>query len=384
MSFENHPEFARQVADLNRYGQALNGCESVEEVASLTIEAMTLLFEFPYATFAEARDGDLRVVHSSAPAFGGGDTPDEVARTAYETGETVQTTRAETPMPEGLPDAAMATPAAVGDEVIAVIVTRTEDVSAFDDGVVKPVEMLASHAATAVSNIRSRENLERARRDLEKRKEMVELYDQLLRHDIGNDLQVIAGFAEIIDGDAEGQVAEYGGRIQEAAESAAGLIEQVGDVVSALEAEREPVPMSLRHVLTATVPVVESQYDDLTVAFDPEAFDVRVYGGNLLESVFTNLVSNAAVHNEGPVTVQVGRTDHSEGEVTVTIADDGAGIDPEVREDLFEMGVKGPESEGTGFGLGLVEALVESYGGSVVVGESESGGAAFHVTLERA
>ena len=384
MSFENHPEFARQVADLNRYGQALNGCESVEEVASLTIEAMTLLFEFPYATFVEARDGALRVVHSSTPAFGAGDEPDEVARIAYEAGETVQATRAETPMPEGLPDAAMATPAAVGDEVIAVIVTRTDDVDAFDDGVVKPVEMLASHAATAVSNIRSRERLERARRDLEKRKEMVELYDQLLRHDIGNDLQVIAGFAEIIDADAEGQVAAYGDRIQEAAESAAGLIEQVGDVVSALEAEREPVPMSLRQVLTATVPVVESQYENLTVEFDPDAFDVRVYGGDLLESVFTNLVSNAAVHNEGAVRVRVERADRGDGTVTVTIADDGAGIDPAVREDLFEMGVKGPDSEGTGFGLGLVEALVESYGGSVVVGESESGGAAFRVTLERA
>ena len=48
------------------------------------------------------------------------------------------------------------------------------------------------------------------------------------------------------------------------------------------------------------------------------------------------------------------------------------------------MGVKGPDSEGTGFGLGLVQALVESYGGRVVVAESEAGGAAFHVTLERA
>jgi len=37
MSFEQQPDFARQVAGLNTYGQALNRCESVEEVVSLTL-----------------------------------------------------------------------------------------------------------------------------------------------------------------------------------------------------------------------------------------------------------------------------------------------------------------------------------------------------------
>ncbi len=36
-----------------------------------------------------------------------------------------------------------------------------------------------------------RERLERAHRDLERRKEMIEMSDRLLRHDLGNDMQVI-------------------------------------------------------------------------------------------------------------------------------------------------------------------------------------------------
>jgi signal transduction histidine kinase len=64
-------------------------------------------------------------------------------------------------------------------------------------------------------------------------------------------------------------------------------------------------------------------------------------------------------------------------------ADDGAGISEEVRDDRFEMGAKGPDSEGGGFGLGFVRALTESYGGSVTVGESPDGGADFRVTLDR-
>lgn len=47
MSFEKQADFASQVADLNRYGQALNSCESVDEVVSLTLEAVSLLFDSP-------------------------------------------------------------------------------------------------------------------------------------------------------------------------------------------------------------------------------------------------------------------------------------------------------------------------------------------------
>jgi len=35
MTFEDQTDFASQVADLNKYGQALNRCETVEEVVSL-------------------------------------------------------------------------------------------------------------------------------------------------------------------------------------------------------------------------------------------------------------------------------------------------------------------------------------------------------------
>jgi signal transduction histidine kinase len=66
------------------------------------------------------------------------------------------------------------------------------------------------------------------------------------------------------------------------------------------------------------------------------------------------------------------------------MADDGAGIPAAVRDDLFEMGAKGPDSDGTGFGLGFVRALTESYGGTVEVGESDAGGADFRVRLDRA
>ncbi|MFB6073935.1 MAG: ATP-binding protein [Haloarculaceae archaeon] len=385
MSFEDQPDFARQVADLNKYGQALNRCESVEEVVSLTIEAMSLLFDISYSTIVEERDGDLTVVHSTNPDLSAGDEPSEVAREAFETGETVTATGEAARTGEDTEvTAALAAPARIVDDVTAVLVTRTKNDREFDDAHVRPMEILASHAATAISNIRSRERLERARQDLETRKEMIEMYDRLLRHDLGNDLQVIAGFSDALVSDLDGQTRDHAERIQRAARSSADLIERVGDLVSTLESQDEPEPRDLAALIEETVRDVDSQYASLTVEFDPSAFAYSVYGGDLLDSVFTNVLSNAAVHNEGDVTVHLSAETTGRDAIVVRFADDGSGVPAEVRDEIFEMGVKGPESGGTGFGLGLVRALTESYGGSVTVGDSEYGGAEFRVRLERA
>ncbi|MUV89110.1 histidine kinase [Halapricum sp. CBA1109] len=384
MSFEEQSDFARQVADLNRYGQALNSCETVDEVASLTVEAVSLLFDFSYATFVGVEGTDARILTSTNPALSMGDAPSDAVAEAIETGKRVVVTGSEAGVGSGSDvTATLAVPGSIGDDVVVALVIRDTGIDDVGDGYVEPLEILAAHAATAVSNIRSRRQLERARTDLEKRKEMIELYDKLLRHDLGNDLQVISGFADALSRDLNGQQREYAEKIAAAAESSADLMERVGELVSTLEREEEPEPRPLQSVLTTVVSSVDDQYESLTVEYDPEAFDYSVYGGDLLDSVFTNIVSNAAVHNDGPVTVWLSATEQYPDEIVVSIADDGTGIPEEIREDLFEMGKKGPDSDGTGLGLGFVRALTESYGGTVAVSDSEHGGAEFRVTLER-
>jgi signal transduction histidine kinase len=378
MSFEDRQEFAERVADLNRYGQALNQCESVEEVVSMTVEAVSVLLDLTDVTVYEARDGDLRVGGSTRPGRSEGDEPSDVAREALSSGETVSRSAADDP-------AALAVPEGIVDDTVTVIVVRSTGLASFGDEYIRPLEILASHAATAMSNIRSRRRLERARQDLETRKEMVEMYDRLLRHDIGNDLQVIAGFAEVLASRVDGdESAEYAEKIQRTANNSADLIDRVGDLVSTLEAQDEPEPRDLRPVLADTVAEVTASYESLSVEFDPGDFEYRVYAGDLLDSVFSNVLSNAAVHNEGAVSVRVYAEEPGPDTVVVGMADDGTGIPEDVRDELFEMGVRGPDSGGSGFGLGFVRALTESYGGSVAVGESSDGGADFRVTLDRA
>ncbi|MFQ3295028.1 MAG: signal transduction histidine kinase [Halobacteriales archaeon] len=101
----------------------------------------------------------------------------------------------------------------------------------------------------------------------------------------------------------------------------------------------------------------------------------------MLSSVFTNLLNNAVLHNDSEypsvwVDVTVERYTAS-----IRVADDGPGVPPNRRDEIFGRGEKGLESEGTGVGLYLVDTLTSEFGGDVWVEDSEHGGTAFVVTL---
>jgi len=70
--------------------------------------------------------------------------------------------------------------------------------------------------------------------------------------------------------------------------------------------------------------------------------------------------------------------------VTVRVADDGPGIPDRQKASVFERGEKGPTSSGTGLGLYLVGALVDSYDGEIDVRDNDPRGAVFEVRLPRA
>jgi len=387
-----------------KYSREIYHLESVEEVAMLTMEAIPRFIDgHPSSAIVEVRKDDLRVLESMLP--GVGDGPGPLARRAYGTGNVVVCTDSgsdiaytnedievldpETVGLENHAGVSIAAPTIYRDEVGesgAVLLVHWSSLDRIEEYHVKPADYFAEHIATAIVNIRSRERLERARNDLAKRKEMVEVYDRLLRHDLGNDLQVIAGFSDALETmiDEDEQTYEYAGKIRRTAMSAAELIDNVGDTVKTLEEEGKPEVRDLEPIMTDVVADVRTKFDELTVEYDPEAFEYQVYTGDLIDSVFTNILSNAAVHNQGEITVRLATAEPALGTVCVSIADNGKGIAEEVRDELFEMGQKGPESEGTGFGLGLVRTLIESYGGSVDVRDSQWGGADFRITLERA
>jgi two-component system CitB family sensor kinase len=67
----------------------------------------------------------------------------------------------------------------------------------------------------------------------------------------------------------------------------------------------------------------------------------------------------------------------------IAVSDDGPGVDAADRDRIFEPGFSGaaPGRPSRGIGLSLVQQVIRRRGGTVVVGDSPSGGAVFEVAL---
>jgi signal transduction histidine kinase len=92
--------------------------------------------------------------------------------------------------------------------------------------------------------------------------------------------------------------------------------------------------------------------------------------------LFSNLFENTHTHCDADVTVRVGALADGHG---FYLEDDGDGIPPAQWETVFEGGHT-TDRDGTGFGLAIVEAIVDAHGWQIEVTETESGGARFEVT----
>lgn len=104
-----------------------------------------------------------------------------------------------------------------------------------------------------------------------------------------------------------------------------------------------------------------------------------------LDEILGNLIENAAKYGGGSVFVTV---DARVGAplCEIWIEDDGAGIPPDKRGDIFARGARLDTGKpGTGLGLAIVRDVVEIYGGSVRLDESEDlGGLLVCLSLPRA
>jgi len=99
-----------------------------------------------------------------------------------------------------------------------------------------------------------------------------------------------------------------------------------------------------------------------------------------------NLVDNAVRHARSTVTVSVVTAGET---AVVAVTDDGPGIPPEQRDEVFERftrldGARSAGDGGTGLGLAIAREVVEGHGGTVAVDPDHTPGARLVVTLPRA
>jgi PAS domain S-box-containing protein len=226
-------------------------------------------------------------------------------------------------------------------------------------------------------------DLKEYERTLEQQRDSLTLLNQVVRHDIRNQLMVVESYTELLeDSLPDDQSRTYARTVIEAAKQATEITETAKDVTDVLlQVGNDRTPMSLRGELSGQIEKVRTDQDRATVSVDGSIHDVTVLADDLLEAVFRNLLTNAVVHNNEDVAEIAVSTRVSDDAVRVSIADNGPGIEDKHKEQIFQEGEKGLESGGTGVGLYLVKTLVDRYGGDVWVEDNEPTGSVFVVEL---
>ncbi|EJC80452.1 signal transduction histidine kinase regulating C4-dicarboxylate transport system [Rhizobium leguminosarum bv. trifolii WSM2297] len=208
-------------------------------------------------------------------------------------------------------------------------------------------------------------------------------------HEINQPVATIRAYADnartFLD---RGQTAPAGENL----ENIAALTERIGSITEELKSfarkgRGSAEPTGLKDVIEGAVMLLRSRFagrmDTLDIALPPA--ELQVMGNRIrLEQVLINLLQNAleaVAPKADEARVEV-RTSADAEIVTLTVADNGPGISPEIRKGLFTPFNTSKES-GLGLGLVISKDIVGDYGGRMEV-DSDGSGTRFVVHLRKA
>ncbi|MGW3245166.1 ATP-binding protein [Streptomyces sp. NPDC001070] len=219
----------------------------------------------------------------------------------------------------------------------------------------------------AVATLRDRTELERLGRELDSTHGLLDAL-RAQDHEHANRLHTLLGLLEL-------------GLYDEA-------VDFVGEVADAQRASAEQVAERVRDPLLSALLVGKSAIAaerGVTLSVSPTTLlPDRVVDPRDLVTVLGNLIDNALDAAGSLVEVEL----RAEGTtVVLRVSDDGPGVPPEAREQIFAEGwttKQSPAHRGRGLGLALVRRLAERYGGMARVTARAGGGAVFTVVLPEA
>src|SRR4051794_14862865 len=237
------------------------------------------------------------------------------------------------------------------------------------------------------------EHLAQTNEELSRKNREMDEFAYVVSHDLQEPLRTLIAFSDFLLRDygeqlgANGQ--EYLRYLVEASRRMRALIHGLLNLSRAGKVTGEFVPVNLEEVLS----VVKADLNELIRSKGaeiratgplPTLWGDRVRIGQLL----SNLVTNGLKYNrsERPW-VEVGVLSRDQGAwVTLSIRDNGIGIDPQFHARIFQLFRRlhtQEEYEGTGAGLAICLKIVQAHGGRIWVESTPNEGATFFVSLKR-
>ena len=220
-----------------------------------------------------------------------------------------------------------------------------------------------------------------------------------IAHDFNNILGAIIGYAELAEEDSpEGSMVKNDiEQVLKASQRAKDLVKQI--LAFSRQAQPELIPIQPSVIIKEAIKMLRSSLPttiDIQHDIDPESGFVLADPTQIYQ-IAMNLCTNAFHAMEetgGTLTISLKRKPLSPSDfpdesqiksgdfLHLSVKDTGTGIDPEIREKVFDPYFTTKEvGKGTGMGLAIIHGIVKSYGGFVIFDSQSREGTVFHVYL---
>jgi PAS domain S-box-containing protein len=184
--------------------------------------------------------------------------------------------------------------------------------------------------------------------------------NRVLRHNLRNKMTVLHGQAQRIETVADEDRGALAADVVDMATQLTELSNRARELESYARSDRADEALDPAALLDRVVDEFTPETASVTVDV---ATDRSICAGPEIERALGELVENAAVHHDDPPAAVAIDVFDADGDVIVTIHDDGPGI-PDNESAVFQQGRETALEHSGGLGLWLVNWIVTRYGGS--------------------
>jgi signal transduction histidine kinase len=205
--------------------------------------------------------------------------------------------------------------------------------------------------------------------------------DEVLRSPLDRIIESAEQIVERADGPLRSDYANYGNDIAAAARHLLSVVRSMSE-----DPTHGQRTVDLAALSSEAVTMLESSAEERRIRIEPEMTEALPASGQerAVIQILVNLIGNAVRHSppEGTVRLAFARTP---GTASVTVSDEGPGIDAADQQRIFERFERADAGqEGTGLGLAISRRLARSMGGDVTLESAPGAGARFTLTLPSA
>jgi signal transduction histidine kinase len=232
------------------------------------------------------------------------------------------------------------------------------------------------------------DDLRRAKNLADEASESKSRFLATMSHELRTPLNAVIGFSEIISEETFGPVGKkaYRDYASDILHSGHHMLELVNDILTMakLDAGRyelEPVPVELREIVLRTVDMFRGtkQAESRTITVTDAPWPRIEADERAIRQMMLNLLSNAAKFSDLDTPIEVRCRTSPEGEISVTVADQGIGMTPEEAAQVVRPFYQADSRlarkyEGSGLGLSIVSGLMDCHHGRLEIDSKPGGG----------